>query len=682
MSIMRSIAVGAFAVAIVVLDVQGAFGQSSVPDPDAWVTDKAVYAIARSADTTYIGGWFTYVGPYTGNGVPIDAASGAPVPVYPKVNGIVNATVSDGSGGWYIGGTFTQVGEVARKNIAHILSDGSVDAAWNPNANRDVYALAVSGTTVYAGGWFSSIGGQPRNNIAALDATTGAATAWNPNASGEVEALAVSGTTVYAGGSFTSIGGQPRNRIAALDTSTGASTAWDPNANGGVDALAVSGTTLYVSGTFSQIGAAARNYIAALDASGTATAWNPNPSGGIFPSLTPSICALAVSGTTVYTGGVFTSIGGQPRSCIAALDASGAATAWNPNPSGGFYGPCVHALVISGTTVYVGGLFTSIGGQTRNAIAALDELGAATDWNPGAYGGSKFGSRVYALAVSGTTVYAGGIFSIIGGPIGGQTRNYVAALDESGAATAWNPNADSWVSALAVSDTAVYVGGEFSIMGGNPRPYYAQFPILPLEITQQPTGGSRYVGDSYTFVAGASGGVLPLSYQWRRDGSNVDGATSTDLALGPLALGDAGGYDCIVTDSGLESVTSDVAVLNVTDHLAITTQPEGATLMLGDPYTLFVETEGGYLPLTYQWIKDGTDIPLATKSSYEIASFAGTDAGAYTVVVHDNFTDEKTSDPAELRLRSEVPVAGLTGLAAAVLAASLLGALRLRRRTK
>ena len=53
--------------------------------------------------------------------------------------------------------------------------------------------------TVYAGGKFTSIGGQPRNYIAALDAT-GAATNWNPNANAEVNALALGGSTVYAGG--------------------------------------------------------------------------------------------------------------------------------------------------------------------------------------------------------------------------------------------------------------------------------------------------------------------------------------------------------------------------------------------------------------------------------------------------------------------------------------------------
>jgi hypothetical protein len=63
--------------------------------------------------------------------------------------------------------------------------------------------------------------------------------------------------------------------------------------------------------------------------------------------------------------------------------------------------------------------------------------------------------------VSGSTVYAGGYFT----SIGGQTRNYIAALDENGNATAWNPDANSYVWALAVSGRTVYAGGEFTSIG-------------------------------------------------------------------------------------------------------------------------------------------------------------------------------------------------------------------------
>ena len=151
------------AVVSVVLLVGGApLGrtQSSTPRETTWVTNGPVHAIASSPATVYIGGVFTYVGPCTGNGVPIDAATGQAAATFPNVNGLIFACVPDGSGGWYIGGNFTDVGGLPRNRLAHIRADGAVDPSWNPNPNLLVRALAVSGSTVYAGGDFWSIGGQ------------------------------------------------------------------------------------------------------------------------------------------------------------------------------------------------------------------------------------------------------------------------------------------------------------------------------------------------------------------------------------------------------------------------------------------------------------------------------------------------------------------------------------------
>ena len=458
--------------------------QSSIPREETWVTNGAVYAIAPTSDTVYIGGSFTHVGPLTGCGTPLDVSTGQVQTPFPKVNGTVWACASDGLGGWFIGGWFTRVGNLERNGVAHILSDGSVDPAWNPNADSWVGVIVVSGSTVYAGGTFTSIGGQSRNHIAALDAATGNATPWNPSVVGGsypfVSAIADSGSAVYVGGDFTSIGGQPRNNIAALDAATGSATAWNPNAAGGdVRALAVSGSTVYVGGYFTSIGGQSRSSIAALDAAtGNATPWNPNANGG---GSSPYVSALVVSGSTVYAGGGFGSIGGQSRHCIAALDATtGNATAWKPHADSDVY-----ALAVSGSTVYVGGAFMSIGGQPRNRIAALDTTtGNATTWNPNAWGDVIYPwttPYVSALVVSGPTVYAGGWFT----SIGGQSRNYIAALDAvTGNATAWNPNASNIsslinVRALAVSGSTVYAGGEFTTIGGEPRPYFAQFDTPP-----------------------------------------------------------------------------------------------------------------------------------------------------------------------------------------------------------
>ena len=60
----------------------------------------------------------------------------------------------------------------------------------------------------------------------------------------------------------------------ALDAVTGFVTTWNPNANSYVNSLLRDGSTVYAGGSFTNIGGQPRNYIAALSiGSGSATAW-------------------------------------------------------------------------------------------------------------------------------------------------------------------------------------------------------------------------------------------------------------------------------------------------------------------------------------------------------------------------------------------------------------------------
>jgi trimeric autotransporter adhesin len=515
---------------------------SSVPYPNTWITsgiidgNGTVYAIVDNSTMVYIGGYFDYVGPNTGFGAPLNTLDGSLPLTYPKVNGVVNVAVPDGSGGWYIGGDFTRVrdnvGDYQRNYLAHIRLSGDtfvVDPTWAPepsNIDPDSYAtvlaLAVSpdGNTVYAGGAFDTIGGQPRNYIAALNAAgNGDATPWDPNANDWVRTLAVRGTTVYAGGDFSTIGRQPRNYIAALNAAgNGDATTWNPNANDWICALAVSpdNITVYAGGFFSStdgvepsIGGQPRNYIAALNAtdSGTATTWDPNANGFVWT------LAVSPDGNTVYTGGDFisedgvqASIGGQPRDFIAALNTTdnGTATSWKPNADN-----TVWTLDLNGTTVYAGGFFTTIGGQPRKYIAALnttDNGTATSSWSPIA------NDIVNAVAVSSNSVYAGGYFT----SIGGQMRSNLAALDASGAVTSWGPNPNGTVNALVVNGVKLYVGGAFSKIAGGNRGNVARFTFPAGSLDQwnrnandtvnalMVKGTNLYIGGAFTHIGGAS----------------------------------------------------------------------------------------------------------------------------------------------------------------------------------
>jgi hypothetical protein len=191
------------------------------------------------------------------------------------------------------------------------------------------------------------------------------------------------------------------------------------------------------------------------------------------------VLAVAYSGTTVYIGGDFTRVGpATGRGCagasskwvtrnhIAAIDCfTGRATSWNPDADA----PVVD-LAVSGSSVYAAGGFSHIGGKARNCIAKLSVCGtgaADPTWDPNA------DLDVWTVAVSGSSVYAGGAFS----SIGGQPRYGVAKLAASGTGAAdpnWIANADGGVGAIAFSGSNVYVGGLFTNIGGQPRKYIAR----------------------------------------------------------------------------------------------------------------------------------------------------------------------------------------------------------------
>lgn len=343
--------------------------------------------------------------------------------------------------------------------------------------NGKVFAIDNSANRTYLGGEFTEVGAQPRGGVAAVKVEPGTTAdgkldaKFVANTDGVVNAVALSddGTTLFVGGRFTTVNGTPRANLAAVDAVTGAvRDTWSADTTGDtpeVLALATKGDTLYVGGRFGGIdGKTAYKRIAAVSVSGGVlqTGFQPKPS-------LHAVRFLSVDGdeNTVFAGGGFVTIGGQSRTAgIAELDgATGQATPFAPAP----IGSVVTAMGTSdnGDELYFG--------VANNEVHAYSTDGVGTKrWT------IKNGGDTQAIDVTADEVFLGGHF--------GQNltqkikRQWVLSVDKAGKVTPWDAKlggGSMGVWAIDATATHVHVGGEFVTVGGLNKPRYARFAVTP-----------------------------------------------------------------------------------------------------------------------------------------------------------------------------------------------------------
>jgi hypothetical protein len=163
-------------------------------------------------------------------------------------------------------------------------------------------------------------------------------------------------------------------------------------------------------------------------------------------------------------------------------------------------------------------------------------------------------------------------------------------------------------------------------------------------ITTQPSSRTVNPGSSVTFSVTATG-TAPLSYQWRKNGTIIVGATLSSYSMSNVQQADAGNYTVVVSNVA-GAITSSTATLLVNIPPAISTQPASQTVVQYQS-TNFTVVASGTSPLSYQWQFNGTNIVTATTSSLSKTNVQGSDAGNYTVVV-TNIAGSVTSSPATL----------------------------------
>jgi hypothetical protein len=306
--------------------------------------------------TRYLGGDFSMMKTNTGAGALLNNTTGAVDRKFPAIEGKVYAVASDGAGGWYIGGEFTSVGGEARKNLAHILSTGAMDPRWKPWLDGPVFAIASAApyqNVVFIGGRFTDINGNKRGSLASFN-TDGSLTDWEAN--------------------------------------TGA-TLNDP-VNDGVFSLTVgSDFHLYVGGRFNKLSIYTRYNLGRYKLTGGMSDWAPMPNGPVY-AMQYAPATPSVGQPVLFVGGGFDVMSnvngcypfnGCPQKYLSSIAVS--QDVYTPNLAGyaanATLDSHVYAMAMEGSRLVIGGLFTSVNGSAKRYLAKWNDDGTlATDWNP------------------------------------------------------------------------------------------------------------------------------------------------------------------------------------------------------------------------------------------------------------------------------------------------------------
>ncbi|PKP17982.1 MAG: hypothetical protein CVU06_12620, partial [Bacteroidetes bacterium HGW-Bacteroidetes-22] len=150
---------------------------------------------------------------------------------------------------------------------------------------------------------------------------------------------------------------------------------------------------------------------------------------------------------------------------------------------------------------------------------------------------------------------------------------------------------------------------------------------------------TQCVGTTYTVTVTPNSISTGLTYQWKKNTTDIPGAHSNTLTLNNIQLSDAGSYTCLVTNLCGAVETPVASVLTVIYPPVVTLQPISHSTCLGETITL-ISTIDGSAPLTYQWYLGNTPvnnvaghITGATNDTLVITGMTYADTGYYHLTV-------------------------------------------------
>lgn len=178
-----------------------------------------------------------------------------------------------------------------------------------------------------------------------------------------------------------------------------------------------------------------------------------------------------------------------------------------------------------------------------------------------------------------------------------------------------------------------------------------------ISITNTLSNQNATVGGAVTWNVSVSG-TSPYTYQWFKNGNQLNGETNSSYTTPSLSLGDNGNnYYCYVTNClGTKSATSNTATLSVSSSCAavsISNTLANQSTTVGGTITWSVSASGTS-PFVYQWYRNGTQLTSETNSIYTTPTLSLTDNGnTYKCIVTNCVgTKSATSNTATLTVTS------------------------------
>lgn len=328
--------------------------------------------------------------------------------------------------------------------------------------------------------------------------------------------------TAYLGGTFTQASSLATHGMV-VDSTTGEPENRFPPIHGTVSAAASDGAGgWYVGGQFTRVDNLTRyNLVHILGNGDVDPNWHPEVRIGFGDENRAHINALIVAGTNVIVGGLFDNVSGFKRGNLAAISATGEVVPWDDVGAD----EEVQTLAASGDTVFVGGQFARVENQMRQFVAAVAlSDGSLLSWNtdsafkqPQSYSYPT----VSALAVADGILYVGGIFDLA------DDRQSLFALSTTDATLqSWAPRIRNEVyrgraeiSSLSVAGKVVYVAGSFTHVNDISWPNVAALAIddgSTLLMSWKPVDANQYFSNSaFIRSLSVSGGIIYLG-GWSR----------------------------------------------------------------------------------------------------------------------------------------------------------------------